>query len=255
MSVSLTSLISHWRLNESSGSRADAHGTNTLTDDSSVGSTTGKIGSAANFVASSTDSLSRADNADLRLTATNASICCWVKLTTKTVDHVYVSKWGTGFDLEYGLQYSQSTDRLRFVVGNGTTNFVATADAFGSPSTGVWYFLQARIDDTAKTAEISINAAGWNSVSYNGSIKNGTNIFYVGRRVAAATPNYADASIDSLSIWKRKLSDAEFAKLYRAGNGLDYPFVASAGAPINGQSLIRPAGSAQQQLLIQGATT
>jgi hypothetical protein len=38
-----TSLISWWQLNEPSGSRGDSHGTNTLTDNNTVGSAVGKI--------------------------------------------------------------------------------------------------------------------------------------------------------------------------------------------------------------------
>lgn len=223
MGLSLTNLISHWKLDESSGSRADSHGSNTLTDDSSVGSTTGIVGSAANFVATSSDSLSRADNTDLRLSGTDASITLWVKLTSKTADQIFVSKWASGFDLEYGVQYQQSGDRFRLVVGNGTTNFVATSNSLGSPSTGVWYFIQCRIDNTAKTAEICVNTAGWDSVTFTGTIKNGTNTFYVGRR-NNATPNYADAEIDELSIWKRKLTDDEFSFLYNGGSGRSYPW-------------------------------
>lgn len=224
MGLSLTNLISHWKLDESSGSRADSHGTNTLTDDSSVGSTTGIVGSAANFVAASSDSLSRADNTDLRLSGTDASITLWVKLTSKTAESMLVSKWNSGFDLEYGITYQQSTDRFRFAVGNGSANFIVLANTFGSPSTGVWYFLQARIDNTAKTIEICVNNTGWDSTSFTGTVKNGTNTFYVGRRVPGASPNYADAAIDEVSIWKRKLTDDEFSFLYNGGSGRSYPW-------------------------------
>ena len=221
MSFSLTNLVSYWKLDEASGSRADSHGSNTLTDDSTVGSTAGKIGNAANFVAASTDSLSCADNASLRLSGTDASISLWVKLATKAATQMLVTKWNFGFNLEYAIDYVTGTDRLRLSIGNGSANFHAFADSYGSVPTGTWIFVQARIDNTAKTAEICCDAAGWDSVSFTDTVLSGANTFYLGRRVVG---NYADAAIDEVSIWKRKLSDEEFSELYNGGDGLAYPF-------------------------------
>jgi hypothetical protein len=48
--IDLTNLISWWSLDEASGSRADKHGANTLTDNNTVLSAAGKKSNAGNFV-------------------------------------------------------------------------------------------------------------------------------------------------------------------------------------------------------------
>lgn len=222
-SLDLTGLVSWWSLDEASGTRVDSHGSNDLTDDSAVGSTVGKVGDAANLVSASTDSLSHADNADLRLSGTDASIAFWVKLSANANDHVYVSKWDNGNNLEFGVQYRQPADRFRFAVGNGASNFVVAANTFGAVPTGVWYFIACSIDNTDKKISIAINQSGWDESTFSGTISAGANPFYVGRRSAAATPDYADAAIDEISIWKRKLTADEWETLYNSGNGIAYP--------------------------------
>jgi hypothetical protein len=219
------SLVSYWTLNETSGTRADSHGSNSLTDDSSVGSTTGKLGNAALFVTASTDSLSHADNTDLRLSGIDATICCWVKLSSKSgSQHVFVSKWNFGFAVEYGMDYSVSADRFRFIIGNGSANFVAVANTFGSPTIGVWYFIQATIDNTAKEIAVCVNDTGFDTAAFTGTVKNGSETFYVGRRNTTSGQGWADAAIDEIGIWKRKLTSTEFSQLYNSGSGFAYPF-------------------------------
>jgi hypothetical protein len=68
-----------------------------------------------------------------------------------------------------------------------------------------------------------------------------------------ATDRTWDGLIDDTLIYKTGLSGANIGYL-ASQRGAIYQLIAG-GSPINGQSLIRPAGSAQQQLLIQGATT
>ena len=221
MAFDLTSLVSHWSLNESSGTRSDSHGSNNLTDDSSVGFAAGKIGNCAVFSAASTDSLSRADNTDLRLSGTDATVTLWVNLSSKSGIFALCGKYDGGDFMEYMPAYRNSDDRFLFYVGNGSMFVAAVANAFGSPSVGVWYFLQCRINNTTKEASIRVNDGAWNSVTFTGNIKNGTATFHIGRCVPGL---YANASIDEVSIWKRQVSDAELNAIYNAGNGIAYPF-------------------------------
>jgi hypothetical protein len=186
-----------------------------------VGSTAGKIVNAVNLVAASSDSLSHADNTDLRLTGIDASISCWVNLASKPSLGVICGKYTTSNFVEYLLAYRASRDRFEFLVGNGTSFFTAVANTFGSPSIGVWYFIKARIDNTAKIAEIGVNNGAFDSVGFTGNIKNGTARFYVGRRDDTSAL-FLHGAVDELGIWKRKLASEEFASLYNSGNGLSY---------------------------------
>jgi hypothetical protein len=56
-----TNLIAWWSMDETSGTRFDSHGTNALSDNGNVGTTTGVVGNAASFDGLD-DYLSIADN-------------------------------------------------------------------------------------------------------------------------------------------------------------------------------------------------
>jgi hypothetical protein len=60
-------LIAFWGLEEASGTRNDAHGSNHLIDNNTVGSATGRVGTCANFDRFTDEHLSIVDNAALSL--------------------------------------------------------------------------------------------------------------------------------------------------------------------------------------------
>src|SRR5262245_39117478 len=131
-------LISYWRLDEASGSRADSHGGNALTENGGVGSAAGKISGAADFDGSN-DYLSRADNADLSTGDIDFTVQAWVNPGSKTALRPIVGKLnGAGTVAEYLLLYSSSSDRFELrITGNGFAwQATLAANTFGSPSTG-----------------------------------------------------------------------------------------------------------------------
>src|SRR5262245_2022186 len=75
----LNALMAHWRLEEASGTRVDAHGGNNLGDINTVGQAAGKLGNAASFLAASEESLTIGDNAALRMGDINFTIAGWVR--------------------------------------------------------------------------------------------------------------------------------------------------------------------------------
>ncbi len=77
----LNNLIAHWKLDESSGNRADSH-TNglTLTDNDTVPSATGKVyGLAADIEIGNTEWLSRVSESLLQFGDIDFSFDAWVK--------------------------------------------------------------------------------------------------------------------------------------------------------------------------------
>src|SRR5687768_4787916 len=74
----LTSLIAHWRLDETSGFRADSHAGLDLGDINTVASAAGKLSNAASFLASNEESLSHVDNAALSMGNIDFTIALWV---------------------------------------------------------------------------------------------------------------------------------------------------------------------------------
>jgi hypothetical protein len=109
------SLISYWKLDEASGSRADSHGADTLAETGSVGSGTGIISSAASFGNNSANYLGHASNTDLQTGDVDFTWAGWVKFTDLSSTHVVLTKdnGGVADNPEYAL-YGNSSGQLTF---------------------------------------------------------------------------------------------------------------------------------------------
>lgn len=217
------SLIAVWKLEETSGTRNDSKGTNHLTDNNTVASATGKLGTAADFEVANSEYLSIADNTDLSTGDIDFTFAFWVQLESKAANMTLVMKQGAAGTREYAVTYLLSSDRFRFAVSNdGTATTTINADALGVPSTATWYFVVVWHDATANTINIKINDGTTNSVSHTTGVFDGTVAFTMG---ATATPNtYHDGLLDNVYFWKRVLTAGEMTELYNSGNGKDYPF-------------------------------
>jgi hypothetical protein len=237
-------LISYWRLDESSGSRADSHGGNALAENGGVGSAAGKIGSAADFDGAN-DYLSRADNADLSTGNIDFTLQAWVQLGSKSAGRAIVSKLNSsGTSSEYTLLYDSADDRFEFrITGNGVAwQGTVTANAFGSPSAGTWYLLHAWHDSVNDEIGIAVNAGTPDTASYASGGTDTASPFNVGSYGGGAG-DFFDGLIDEVAFWKRVLSGAERAELYNSGSGLAYPFTAGAGParPRRPRAVLEPA--------------
>jgi hypothetical protein len=218
----LTSLISYWNLNETSGVRADsvvATGNN-LTDNNTVTSTTGVQGNAAYFTLANQESLSHANNASLQMGNIDYTISCWANLHTKTANRFIFSKRGST-SVEYEANYKSSTDR--FVANFGTVgNNTVTANNLGSPSLDTWYFISVSHNATLHTLSIQVNNGTADTITESETPATDTGVFYIGEIEVAPTIGW-DGAIDEFGIWKRTLTAAENTTLYKSGGGVTYP--------------------------------
>lgn len=219
----LTDLVSHWKLNEASGTRADSHGSNDLTDNNTVTSATGKIGDAGDFEADNTEYLTRADNSSLSLGAdVDFTIAAWVNPET-VVGGVVDKRTNNTTGIEYSLAFNGGLARLS--IGNGSTNTFVEGGSF---SAGTWYFLVAWHSSADNKIYIQIDNGTPVEAAWTGGTQDTTAELRIGR----AANNYFDGLIDSVSFWKRVLTSDERTSLYNSGNGLDYPFSVAASSLI-----------------------
>lgn len=223
----LTNLISHWDLNEASGTRSDSHGSNHLADTNTVTSAAGKLGNAAVFASANSERLTIADNASLSIGAgVSFAFAGWVKLTTKSATMSIVGKsTGSAATAEYELSYNQAADRFRFSISDGATLSSVDADALGSPSTGTWYFIVCGYNASTQKSFIQVNNGTTNSLAgTHAGAQNGTNGFALGAQNSSGT-NHLNGQLDSWSFWKQRVPGAaEAAGLFNAGGAFDYPF-------------------------------
>lgn len=220
-------LIAFWRLEEASGTRNDSKGTNHLTDNNTVTQATGKVGFGAQFTIANSEYLSIADNADVSTGDIDFTFACWVYLDAKATTQMIVGKSdATAGNREYHLYYNQSTDRFLFEVHRATdTGASATANNFGSPTVGTWYFIVGWHDAAADTVNIQVNNGTADSTATGGALQaSGTAEFDLGRRSFGGSNLYLGGRLDAVGLWKRVLTASERTELFAGAGGREYPF-------------------------------
>lgn len=220
-------LISHWRMDEVIDSRFDSHSSNTLiASGSGLQSVDGKILNALNTTTSG-HHLIGYNNEMLQTGLTDFTVAFWVNFQGSfTADRYYLSKDGvTTTTREWLAWFNNSTKRFAFSVGRtgSTTTDVVNATDFGEPTIGHWYFVVCWYHYTsARRVCIQINNTE-PAVLTGKTIDppKGTTNLLVGR-ITTLSSNQLNGYMDSLSFWKRYLTQEERSRLWNSGAGLDY---------------------------------
>ena len=218
-------LVSYWTFDEASGTRFDSHGSNDLTDNNTVTSSTGVQGNAASFLATNSEYLNLASG--ISELDDQFTIAGWVKQSS------YVSEAGlfaNGADGDMGFRVTMN------VIGNGdllvrpVISATNTENLYGYTTTGVlptgsWVYVLITYDGSDGTASNRLKV--YINDTLTGTTKNGTHptsirvggSFRIGR---GGDANYTTSLYDEVSIWSRILTLGERAALYNAGAGLTY---------------------------------
>jgi hypothetical protein len=214
-----TGLVSCWSLNETSGNRADLYGGNTLTDNNTVGYATGKVGNAADFELDTSEYFT---GNGYSLASKSFTIAGWVNLESKTANRIIASQWDFANNRrQWQLIYQQSTDRFVFQMttdGTFTTAFSASADSFGSPSTGTWYYIVGTYN-RGTSISISINGTTDTTNTANLMYTTQTAGYGMGMYNPVGGTNYYDGLMDEFIFYERALTSDEISWLYNSGNG------------------------------------
>lgn len=237
-------LISFWELEESSGTRNDSTSSaNNLTDNNTVTSTTGLVGTAAVFTAANLESLTRADNASLSTGNIDFTVVFWVKMTTAaSVGLIYK---GDSTGIEYAIT-ARSGGQFRLEVDNaaGLVNLTPVTTT-ATYTTGTWYMVEAYHDSVNDIISININNGTAVTAAYSlGSWDSGTS-FYMG--VDADFGDYMNGQLDQVGFWKKILSSTERSFLYNGGAGRTYAEIAAV------DNVYRVQPGVIQQAVIRGA--
>ncbi len=213
-----TNLVSWWALDESSGSRADSRGSNTLSDNNTVGSTTGKISQAANFVASNNEYLSRLSNSSLQSGDIDFVFGGWFYLNEINLNQNIITKSDTG-EIEY-IIYVTDQNNLRLLTSNNGTG-VEFVTHGTSLSVSTWYFFLAWHDSVNNTLNVSLNNGTPASTNVYSGVRAGAALFALGD-----TSQFPSMRMDEIFYYKQALSSDERAWLYNSGSGRAYCEVA-----------------------------
>ena len=123
-------IISYWKLDEESGTRVDAIGSNDLTDNNSVLFAAGQVDNAADFETDDNDYLSIADASQTGLTFAGRAaytLLSWTKPESHTGGkHSFFANKGNGSSNAYGMYYANVTRTIVHqrgsILATGTTN-------------------------------------------------------------------------------------------------------------------------------------
>jgi len=246
----LDSLVSYWKLDESSGDAIDSVGSNTLTDNNTVGSAVGKIGNARDFEADNSEFFKIADNASLSTGDIDFTLAGWVRLESKTDFRCMIRKQAAVGECEYGIIYSTIGDRFEFDYSSDGVAFLSEpADNLGSPSVATWYYIVAWHDAVANTVNIQVNNGTVDSASFSSGVRDGTGSFAIGTAGDITTALW-DGLIDEVGFWKRVLTAQERTDLYNNGNGFAYPFTAATTTRVGRvpRNTMSPVGRTQRRM-------
>lgn len=223
------SLISYWKLDEASGDAVDAHGSNTLTDNNTVGSATGKINNGRQFDKASSRYFSKADNTDLSTGDIDFTISAWVKPASIPTVGNYLCIVGKdkASNREFNLELNgDSSGKFNFFGGNLNQATWGTA-----PSTGTWYHVIVWHSMTDNQVGIVVNDGTPVTTATTGAGTDGTAFFGIGGREYSGFLSPFDGIIDEVGFWKRLLTSGERTQLYNSGAGLSYDSFGAAGQP------------------------
>ncbi|MCC7360510.1 MAG: LamG domain-containing protein [Anaerolineales bacterium] len=228
------SLTAHWKFNEASGTRLDemngcgGSGCD-LTDNNTVTQAGGKLGNAAQFTSANSESLTRADHADISTGDISFTWALWVYFDSVSGEQWMLAK-RTGADLrEYVIRINAagSTKIEASTSSAGGTNYNLVATSFGNVSAATWYFVVLTYDSSADTLTLCVNNVCDSLSSVLGPADT-TGVLAFGYDNLT---HYFGGRLDSVTFWKRAITSAERSCLYNAGSGTDYPFSSCDATP------------------------
>ncbi len=199
---------------------ADSIGANTLTNNNTVTTVAGIVGSnAAHFAKASSQYLSIANNASLQSDNGDISVAFWVYMDTKTTAQTYVVKGGTLY--EFSFYYDMPVDQFNFqIVCTDGTSFPSVHWTTFSPALATWYWLLGQWDSVNHQLAITANN-GTPVTSSPGNtliIRSTAEQFRIGADASGVDP--ADGRMDQVVFAKKIFTAADRANMYNGGNGM-----------------------------------
>lgn len=221
-STLLNGLLAYWPLQETSGSRADSVGANTLTVVSSDPPLESQLGhSGARSSSGAPYILRHASNSVFQF-AGDRTIAFWTYDITNDSD--YPSILG---------KYSAGHREWLFVLGRGEGDFWFNVSPNGSTqvsqalghslTTGTWHLVIGKYDATAHTITLKVDNVLAGTTAVGAPVNVDTSPFSLGEP-DAGSGFYWNGLVRDLGIWGRITTDAEDTELWRRGGGVTYPF-------------------------------
>lgn len=220
--MSITTPLSYWKLDESSGDATDSVASLSAVN-TSVTYSAGKINNGAVYNGSAYHTI--ADNSAIKPTS-DISISLWVNITSTSSYQMLLAKGENAGDTRsYEIRCFSTTTKIEVQMRTGGGSYVSfrSTTAIG---TGTWKHIvitrtgatnKIYIDGVSDTLES--NTTQTTSIDYN------SDSLWFGQRNGGFRFN---GKLDEIGIWNVALSSTEVSELYNSGSGLQYPFATNA---------------------------
>lgn len=251
-----TGLVSCWSMDEASGTRDDAYGTNDLTDNNTVlNSATAKFGSSADFERTNSEYLSITDAAQsgLEFGSGDFAIGGWIQLESNNF-HTLVAKYQATNQFAFQLrEFPDATDETWVDIssnGSSVTQAGQNQPGITNWSTATWYFLLYEYDASAGTVYVALNdGTAQSDAGYPTSIFDGTAAFTVGVGLLAGA-EYFDGLMDEWFVYNTLLDDSQEAEIYNSGSGMSCAQILATG-----DATVTPYTRARGDVIFKGDVT
>lgn len=220
----LTGLVAWWSLDEASGTRVNSHtpGTLDLTDNNTVGQTTGKVSNAAAFVAASDEQLSHAYSSSLVMADRDFTCAGWFIVTNASEGNCLLIGQGRPIlaQLGWSVMRNGSNQQIQVRARNAANSGNIQPTAVDIPAYDTWMFVLAQF--TNATSELSIAVNNGTPQTATGALfADTTETFKIG---GSSDDNRSmTGASDEVAIWHRILTTDEKNRLYNGGAGMAYP--------------------------------
>lgn len=203
-----TNLAAYWKLDETSGTRVDAHNTYDLTEVGMVPDVPGKRDAGAYLTGG--NHLMHLDNETFSPGLGSFSIAMWVKLDNLIGARPIIHK-----ENEYSIYVIDNT-HWQLNIYNG--EYQASLPVDTQIKTGTWYFVTAYHNGANRRIGLAINNS-LTGMQYQYGIADTSSDLLVGYDGTTSL----DGTVDEIAFWRRVLSHSEILYLYSGGNGRTYP--------------------------------
>lgn len=222
-------LIDYYKLDEASAGAVGAHASLTLTDNNTVGASTGKINGCRSFNGTN-EYFSRSS----LLTGTGSfSISVWANASSTSGYRTIVGGTRTSTSGTWGdagsiyLQYRDDTGRWAFIIKNTAGNL---GQVNGNLRSTGWRHFVATYNSSTGAMVLYENGVSVGSTTLSGTRDTAGAIHVGAGQFAGAVSDFWPGLIDEFGLWGRVLDSSEVTALYNSGNGFAYPFTKQVSA-------------------------